>query len=72
MLEGKLEDELFKFSQNKIIGKWHRKGPRRPYSAGPPTRRPPQKYTIIKFVVGSFSLESMLTEGTALDSCLDI
>jgi len=29
----------------------------------------PQKYTIIKIVVGSFGLYSVLTEGSALDSC---
>jgi len=29
----------------------------------------PQKYTIIKTVVGSFDLYSVPTEGSALDSC---
>ena len=41
-LEGKLDEKLFKFSQNKITGQWHRKCPRRPCTAGPPTRDPPE------------------------------
>ena len=60
------------FRKNKITGQWHREG----LSADPVEQGllhgAPQKYTIINIVVGSFGLDSVLPEGSALDSCSHI